>query len=178
MDFIKIREEHLELILKWRTSEQVTRFMYTDIEYNLEKQFQWYETIKKQENSFYWLISYKGHLIGLLSINDIDWVHKHSTFGFYIGEPKFNIIGGRIHPYLYNYVFFELGLNKVYAEVLEGNTGMEKMHMHYGHRFVGTYKQHIFKYNKYHDVNVYELLKEDWLQSKKQFHHLIGNFEQ
>lgn len=38
MQFVSIKEEHLELILNWRTSEFVTRYMYTDIEYDLVKQ--------------------------------------------------------------------------------------------------------------------------------------------
>lgn len=38
MKWIPIEEKHLQQILDWRTSEQVTRFMYTDIECNLENQ--------------------------------------------------------------------------------------------------------------------------------------------
>ena len=49
MKWIQIQEQHLKQILDWRTSEEITKYMYTDIEYNLENQKNGgkkYETIK------------------------------------------------------------------------------------------------------------------------------------
>jgi hypothetical protein len=37
MKFRKVREQDLELILKWLTRPEVTRYMYTDVEYDMEK---------------------------------------------------------------------------------------------------------------------------------------------
>ena len=33
--------EHAELLLDWRTRPEITRFMFTDIEPDLERQLQW-----------------------------------------------------------------------------------------------------------------------------------------
>ena len=167
VEFILLREEHLETILRWRTSEQVTRYMYTDIPYDMEQQRQWYESVKNDLKNRYWVIRHKEQLIGLISLNQIDMQHRHATVGFYIGDSAFHIIGGLIHPYFYNYVFKELGLHKVYAEVMDGNENICKMHRMYGLRNIGMYKEHIFKYGKYHDVHIFELLAETWEQQQR-----------
>ena len=41
ISFRKISENDLLMILGWRTNPEVTRYMSTDIEYNLEKQINW-----------------------------------------------------------------------------------------------------------------------------------------
>jgi UDP-4-amino-4,6-dideoxy-N-acetyl-beta-L-altrosamine N-acetyltransferase len=36
-EFEKLKEEHLELILNWRTEEFITKYMFTDVDYNMDK---------------------------------------------------------------------------------------------------------------------------------------------
>jgi len=176
LSFKKLEESDLELVLEWRTSEHVTKFMYTDIEKNMENQRKWFNRISQDDSQFYWIIQYNQHPIGLISLNQIDRVNKKATFGYYLGDLNYSIIAGRIHPYLYNFAFFELGLNKLYAEVMEGNEGMMKMHLHYGFTHVGTFKEHIFKYGKYHDVEYFELLSSTWKNHCVKFHKCKAKF--
>lgn len=174
--FRKLEERDLPQVLDWRTSEHVTQYMYTDIEYNLENQRKWFEKISASTTEYYWIIEVKDQPIGLISLNHMDPDNKKTTFAYYIGNLDYSIIAGRIHPYLYNYVFFELGYNKIYAEVMEGNIGMMKMHLHYGFTHVATFKQHIYKYNRYHDVEYFELLAEDWKENCEKFHKFKADF--
>ncbi|OEH86753.1 UDP-4-amino-4,6-dideoxy-N-acetyl-beta-L-altrosamine N-acetyltransferase [Desulfuribacillus stibiiarsenatis] len=176
MEFIKLKEEHLEIVYKWRRAPHVTQFMYSDISEDYNKHLQWYQTTLNDSHNKYWMIKSKDSLIGLISLNRMDTVHRHATFGYYIGDTNFNIIGGRIHPYLYNYAFNTLGLHKLFAEVMEGNTNMCKMHTIYGFREVGVYKEHIYKYEKYHDVTIFELLAEDWKKNHK-YQRYVAEFE-
>ncbi len=162
IDFIKLKEEHLEQVLKWRTKENVTKFMFTDIEYNLINQKKWFEKVSKRPTEKYWVIAIKGNLIGLLSLNNLDFANKRTSWGFYIGDDNYRMYGGIIPPYLYNYVFYHLNLNKITVEIMEGNHSVTKIHKLHGYREVGIFKNHIFKNNQFHDVYLMELLKVDW----------------
>lgn len=174
--FRKLEEQDLQQVLDWRTAEHVTQYMYTDIEYILDNQRKWFKRISASSTDYYWIIEIKGQPIGLISLNDMDPVHKKTSFAYYIGDLNYSIIAGRIHPYLYNFVFFELGYNKVYAEVMEGNEGMMKMHLHYGFTHVATFKEHIYKYGRYHDIEYFELLASYWQKKCTKFHKLRASF--
>ena len=103
--FIKLREEHLEQVLEWRTQEDVTKFMNTDIEKDMDKQRAWFRRISNSKNDAYWVIEIKEKPIGVISLNNIDFVNKRTSWGFYIGEEKYRLYGGIIPPYFYNYIF-------------------------------------------------------------------------
>ena len=45
INFISLKEEHLEIVLKWRTQAEVTKYMSTDIEKNIVKQKEWFKKI-------------------------------------------------------------------------------------------------------------------------------------
>lgn len=169
MQFVTVKEDHLEQILKWRTSEFVTRYMYTDTEYDMEKQKKWYESIKIDHNSFYWVMVYKDKPIGLVSITDIQHRHKRAYWNYYIGDPAFSMLGGFIGPYVYNYAFQKLGLNKLMGEVMEENEGVRKLHLKLGAREVGYLADHIFKYERFHHVFIYEMTKAMWETAGKKF---------
>ena len=168
--FRKLQEHDLEQVLEWRTSEHVTQYMYTDLEKNLENQHKWFEKVSNDPTQYYWIIEVKEQSIGLISLNQMDYQNRKTSFAYYIGDLSYSIIAGRIHPYLYNFVFFELGFNKIYAEVMEGNEGMMKMHLHYGFTHAATFKEHIYKYDKFHNIEYFELLATDWKEKCTKFH--------
>lgn len=166
-EFVKLKEEHLEMVLNWRTREDITRYMITDVEYDLDKQRKWFDKINKNPSESYWIIKYHAKPIGLISLNDIDLKNRHTRWGYYIGEEKYRMYGAIIPYYLYSYVFEKLNLNKIIAEVLEGNDRVIKLNLLHGYRKVGIFKNHIFKNGKFHDLILLELTKKDWLKTGK-----------
>ncbi len=178
MRFVKLREEHLEQVLKWRKSEHVTRFMYTDVEDNIEKQFRWYQRISNDSTCRYWVIYIKEQPIGLVSINDIDDVNCRATWAYYIGDMNFSMVGAMIGPYLYNYAFETYKLHKLSGEVMAENINVRKIHQMHGSREVGFYRDHVFKNGQYHDIYIYEMLAEEWEKKKVKFRKYVGVFEE
>ena len=49
IEFESLKEEHLEMLLKWRTQPDVTKYMATDIKYDMEQQKQWFQTLSNDE---------------------------------------------------------------------------------------------------------------------------------
>lgn len=178
LKFVKIREDHLELILNWRVKPEVTRYMFTDVEYNMSSQRKWFQSISKDKSSKYWLISYQDKLIGLINLTDIDKKDKHCKWGYYIGEQEYRSLGGLISPYLYNYVFLQMKFKKIIAEVTAGNDNVIGLHQLHGYQYVGIFKDDIFKNGKYHDVHVFELLADTWLSLQSRYGKCTAVFEE
>lgn len=162
MKWIPIEEAHLQQILDWRTSEQVTKFMYTDIEYNLEQQYKWLERIKADQMGQYFIMEYRDEYIGFISLTNIHWTYKRATWNFYIGNMKYAMLAGFLGAYMYNYAFNELGLEKLNGEVMDINEGVRKLHIKQGAREVGVLERHIVKNDIWHDVYMFEMTKERW----------------
>jgi len=167
LKFLKIKEEHLELILDWRTSPDVTRYMFTDIERSMDNQKKWHQKIQTDETSQYWVISYQDKPIGMVYLSNIDFSNKQCTWGYYIGEASSRMLGGIIPPYLFNYVFHEMGFSKICAEIMEGNENAIKLNEMFGFKLIERRENNIHKYDEDHDVFVYELLGSAWNASGK-----------
>lgn len=177
MKWIPIEEEHLQLVLDWRTSEHVTRYMYTDIAYDLVQQQRWLESIRCDEHGRYWLMSYRDRLIGYISLTSIDRRHKRAYWNFYIGEPEYAMLAGFVGAYMYNYAFYTLDFEKLMGEVMAGNESVRKLHLQLGAREVGVLEKHIFKYDEWHDVYIYEMTKDRWSDAGKKYVRYVPEVE-
>ena len=58
--------------------------------------------------------------------------------------------------------FEELGLARIYAQVIAGNTASMRVLSKLGMIQEGTKRQHVKKGNKLHDIVLYGLLREEW----------------
>ena len=178
MRFVRVKEEHLEKILRWRTSERVTRYMFTDVAYDMERQREWFRSVSADESSRYWVVVSGETEIGLVSLNKIHPVNRSAHWAFYIGEPEYGTAAAVIGPCLYRYAFDSLGLNKLIGEVMEDNTAVRRIHLMHGAREVGVYRQHVWKYGKFHDVVVFEMLAEEWRRIERKYAKFAGEFEE
>ncbi|MBF0594170.1 MAG: UDP-4-amino-4,6-dideoxy-N-acetyl-beta-L-altrosamine N-acetyltransferase [Candidatus Omnitrophica bacterium] len=167
ISFVDLQQEHLELVMGWRLKPEVSQFMFTDIECDLEKQRQWFARIVRDRTCRYWVVRFQGLPIGVVNLAGIDPVHRRCTAGYYIGESAYRNIGAMIPPYVYNHVFRDMGFRKIYGEVIAGNGNVLKMHALHGFREVGVYHEHVYKDGRFHDVVLIELLAEDWLKQKR-----------
>ncbi len=74
-------------------------------------------------------------------------------------------------------MFEKLELNKLYCQVLSWNDIVVKIHHKYGSKIEVNFRQHIFKCNKFYDIVCMGILKEEWLEIKKQFEFQIIEIE-
>lgn len=167
--FEKLKRDHLDLVLKWRISEHVSKVMLTKVENNLDLQNAWYKKIICDPSKKYWIINFNDIPIGLINLDAIDLKNSRCKAGYYIGDLSYLTLGGLIPVYLYNYVFTLLKLNKIYGEVVSSNGRMLRLHDLHGFRRVGTLKKHVFKDGEFLDVVIVELINEDWFK--------LGKFE-
>jgi UDP-4-amino-4,6-dideoxy-N-acetyl-beta-L-altrosamine N-acetyltransferase len=146
--FKKIKIEDAQLLLDWRTSERVTKYLNSDIEYNILKQIKWIENTYNDKENFYWIIEINNLKVGLISLTNLNLENKTANWGYYIGEESFLGLGSFVPPYLYNFVFNELNLDFLHAEVFYNNTIVINMHLKFGYDFNPNNDSVIFKNNK------------------------------
>lgn len=161
--FRKPQISDAQMILDWRTRPEVTRYMYTDVAYDLDKQKVWLEKCSEREDYRHYLVCSDDRPVGYVCFHDIDWQNKCCSNGSYLGDlSERTKIGALWTWYIHDYVFYELKMHKMVTTFMSGNDRVVKGQEVNGLRHVGIYRDHIYKYERYHDVYVFELLKEDW----------------
>jgi len=167
----KIKNEDLELIMKWRMSPQVTSYMYTDPVLTIESQRLWLGSISKSDEVLYWIIEYDNVAIGVMNICDIDKVNRKCSWAYYIGDTSFRGkgIAVTLECNIYDYVFETLGFNKLCCEVFETNGRVVKMHEKFGTETEGILREHIIKGDVKYNVVTMGILKQKWNTSRENF---------
>ena len=167
---IKLEKIHLELVMNWRMKKEVTKYMFTDPILTMEKQVDWFKNIK---NELYWIIEKENQPIGLINIVNINVNDKSCYCGHYIGEEGYRGIGigKNVECNIYDYIFETLKLNKIYFEVIGYNIAAIRLHQSLGCEKERILKDYIKKYNEYHDVIVFSMEKEQWLNIKRNYQY-------
>lgn len=173
---IKLRhltEDDLKKVLKWRTSEQVTKYMFSDIEYNHSKQKKWFYENKSNPNKQTWMIVYNDFDIGIIDLSDIDLINKRCFFGYYIGEiaVRGKGLASQLLCNIHDYVFHDLQMNKLCGDIFAFNEIAIKVREKHGSEIEGVFKQHIYKNGQFHDVVRMAILKEKWLSIRDEFNY-------
>ena len=167
----KLREEDLEMVAKWRMLPEITKFMYTDPIITPESQRKWFKLIKNDDSVRYWVTLADNIKVGLISLTDIDYINKRCYIGHYIADINFKGKGlsKTLEYNIYEYIFYNLKLNKLCFEILSFNKIPIKLHKKFGSEVEGVLKQHIYKNGTFYDVVCMGITKDKWNNIRKQF---------
>lgn len=171
LKFTRMQISDAALLLKWRTSPEITQHMYTDmVEPSIAKQEAWINAMNSKDDYFGYIILDAFQPVGFLCFTDIEQTHSRCSTGSYIYERKARLkYALTLHTYICNYAFVKLQLNKIVNYVMDANAKVVKLQKLHKTRLVGCLHQHIVKNGSYHDVHVFEQLKQDWTQQKQHF---------
>lgn len=167
----KIQEEHLEMVRNWRNSPDVSMFMYTNDYITEEDQKKWYGKIKNDPSKKYWVVDLENSYVGVVNIVDIDLRNRRCFWAYYLADSSVRGkgLGKIIELNIIKYVFEVLNLNKLCCEVFAFNEKVVKIHEKFGSKIEGTFRQHIYKDNQFHDIICMAILRDDWNQIKETF---------
>lgn len=174
-------QSDLLMILQWRTNPDITKFMNTDIEFDIDKQYQWYEEkVSIHSPALHWVIVHNDRPVGFLNLENYDKENHTTSWSYYIGELESRIIGSLIPAYFYNYMFFkrDIELDKIYGQLFKDNLKVLKMHQLYGVKEVELLKDHIYKHGKSFDIISIEMSRKNWLSQKEKFQNYHSIFEE
>ena len=168
-----ISEDDLEMIMNWRMSESVTKYMNTDPKLTMEGQKKWFASLGDNDKVRNWVIEVDGVPAGLINLIDIDWENGNTSWGYYIGEEKLRSLKTAIslEMSLYDYCFDVLGFNEVHNEVFKLNEGVWKLHLACGNRIVREGIGEVEKNGVSYDIVHLTIERDEWfaLREKKKY---------
>jgi hypothetical protein len=135
LSFREIEPEDAEMILHWRTSPRVAKFMKTVVDHGVDEQKRWILNCRKRPDFYHWLIRDQGEDIGYVSLSEYDPINKTASWGFYVGDDERVRLGGWVPPPFYHFCFTHLGIERLDAEMLYFNTSVIDLHRLHGYSF-------------------------------------------
>jgi RimJ/RimL family protein N-acetyltransferase len=156
-----VEKEDLPLLYKWRNDEDVFRFLGGGFQPISQ------ETLSNQLNSMvdmygkdrrFIILDENCSAIGFIGLYDINWIHRTSEIGIYIGEKTSHGKGyGKdsvqaLEAYAKNY----LNIRKIKLNVVENNRSALKFWMSLGYEIIGTYHAERYIGGQFHNVVIME----------------------
>nr|WP_315100992.1 UDP-4-amino-4,6-dideoxy-N-acetyl-beta-L-altrosamine N-acetyltransferase [uncultured Catonella sp.] len=175
----KIIEDDLELIMKWRMSPDITKYMRTNPKLTLEGQKKWLEKINISKEVEYWMILVDDMPAGIINLADIDWKNKRATWGWYVGEKHLRSfqLAISLEMSLQEYVFEKLKFNELYSDVLSENKGVIRINELCGSRVIKEEIDEVEKEGKKYSVTYLSITCDIWNEIKKLLNYTRINFD-
>jgi len=176
-----MKQDDMELVMHWRMSPEVSKYMFTDPKLTISSQLEWYKKISASSFDKYWIVELLQEEIpvGVISLNKIDYVNLHCSWAYYIGDLRARGKGLAtiLECNINDYVFDTLKLNKIWGEAFKFNEKVISIHQKFGNKIEGVFKDHIFKNGQFYDVVRYAIRKEEWLQIRSNFNYVRIDIE-
>jgi UDP-4-amino-4,6-dideoxy-N-acetyl-beta-L-altrosamine N-acetyltransferase len=152
-------------LLAWHNQPEVARWMYSDHAISPEEHARWFEAAMADRRRRYWVIEAGGKPVGLANLYDLAPEHRRTSWAYYLADPstRGQGIGAFVEYWVIEHVFADLGLHKLWCEVLIGNEGVWKLHEGFGFRREALFRDHVMKDGAPADVVGLGLLKSDWV---------------
>jgi UDP-4-amino-4,6-dideoxy-N-acetyl-beta-L-altrosamine N-acetyltransferase len=112
------------------------------------------------------VLTQDGETMGLVSVTAIDPIHKRADWAFYLAPEARGGLGAALEYHLLEYVFGELGLEKLNCEVLETNPAVVRMHGKFLFQEEGFRRSNVSKDGVRIGVHFLGLTREDWMAGR------------
>lgn len=145
-----------------RNQLSVRKSMYTEHEIALDEHLDWLERLGSDTKQIVFIVLVENVVSGVVSVNAIDRLHRKSDWAFYLDENVRGGLGAALEFALINFVFEELGLEKLNCEVIETNDAVVKLHKKFGFVEEGFRRENILKNGRRIGVFFLGLTKSDW----------------
>lgn len=163
-----VTEGDRERLLAWRNSPDVAAYMYSDHVISREEHDRWFDGLAGDPGRRYWVIETNGRPVGLANLADISRAHGRCAWAYYLADPSVRGlgVGSYVEYRMLEYVFGDLGLRKLWCEVLASNEAVWKLHMRYGFRQEALFRAHVVKAGRTQDVVGLGILAEEWRERR------------
>lgn len=131
--FREVLEGDAELTLKWRTNTRVSQQMATEFSGDLSTQRIWIHQAYQRTDYYHWIFECADEPIGLVSLSNIDMSDRTAFWGIYVGEDSAQGYGLMATIAFYNCIFAQFELSRLFAEVLDSNEMVSRMHEKMGY---------------------------------------------
>ena len=127
----------------------------------IQQQYTWLN----QNLSVTWAITINdsGNLIGAIGLMNFSEAFEHAELGYWIGKPFWNRgYATEAAQAIVEYGFRKLDLNRIHAHHFSRNESSGKVLLKIGLKHEGTLKQHVKKWDKFEDIELFGILKSEF----------------
>ena len=152
----------------WRNAPEVAAYMYTDHQISPEEHARWFAGLEGDPRRDYRIIEVDGAPAGPANFYDIDPVQGRASWAYYLADPavRGKGVGGFVEYAMIERAFGEMGLRKLWCEVLITNETVWKLHQKFGFKQEALLRAHVVKAGVPIDVMGLGLLAEDWAATR------------
>lgn len=143
-DFRVVDEKDLEMLARHRNSQDTWMTLTTPLPVYPHRQRTWLESLGKTD--MYFIGRYDSIDVGVLRVNDIDWVNRNCAVGIDI----FQKYRGRGHAtplfkLLCRYAIRHMNMHHLWLLVMKNNHRAIKVYKNVGFKEEGVLREHIYR---------------------------------
>ena len=114
-NFILLSVEEKKMVLEWRNSPDIRKWMYNRDEISLQDHFDFIDGLKERDDRYYWLVfDPKGRPMGVFNVVDVDRNNEIAETGNY-ARPSNLLDSFNFSKEYFNFYFNVLGFSKMFS---------------------------------------------------------------
>jgi RimJ/RimL family protein N-acetyltransferase len=152
-----LKHDHLGWLKEWRNNPDIMRWFRQDRLLTEESQETWFKSLSRLDVHFMMVES--GSPYGYCCLKGIHPTHRSAEFSVFSTIPRPRNYYALKE--LFNHGFYDLGLHRIYSDVIEGNSAL-KLYKHMGFREEGRNVKIYWKEGAWVDSVNIAMLKEDY----------------
>jgi RimJ/RimL family protein N-acetyltransferase len=174
IDLVAANSKWANLFCSWINNPKVrhySRNMWPQTLEDVKKRFETSPDRCIRDKANFWIYhKQEKRPIGVVGLDEINWVSRNANLFALIGEPDHwgKGIAGEACALVIKYGFTELNLHKIDAGIFSPNKRSLRAAEKLGFEKEAIIKEEIYIDGKYHDNHKFSLLKRDWFQLKKE----------
>ncbi|MFW3355862.1 UDP-4-amino-4,6-dideoxy-N-acetyl-beta-L-altrosamine N-acetyltransferase [Aliarcobacter butzleri] len=135
INFVDLSLKEKKMILEWRNSPNIKKYMYTQDEISLENHLNFIEYLKNSKDKLYFLVKKDDEYIGVIYFNNIK-ENESLEMGIYT-NPNLKGYGKISLESIINFSFNILKVKKIFAEVFFENEKAYNLYKNYNFIKIG-----------------------------------------
>jgi UDP-4-amino-4,6-dideoxy-N-acetyl-beta-L-altrosamine N-acetyltransferase len=151
-----------DTVLRWRRDASVLTQLFSDAPPTREAHLRWLADVEARGDRHEFVIVEREsrRAVGTIGLGQIDRRHRRAEYGVLIGEPdaRGKGLAAEASRLLLRYAFGELGLHRVFLNVLADNEAALRLYERLGFKTEGCLRQHVSKGGRLRDVIVMAVL--------------------
>lgn len=169
IDLRELRDEDEGVLFQWRSEPEVDRWMSDAAFPSADAHAAWFSSLRSDPDMRGWLITRGGTAAGLLTLTGLLSHHRRAGWNWFLGsaEARGRGVGRAAQVLGLDRAFGELGLHKVFAEVMADNDAALKAQAASGFRREGYLRGHVLKNGAPRDVVLLGILADEWLELRE-----------
>ena len=161
INFINMNEKEARMVLRWRNSPQIRKWMYDSHKISWDEHSKFIESLKHQNQKFYYLVKRKNEYLGVINLVKVDWKNKNAYLGIYVAPEKIGM-GRRLGRVLLKLAFEFFHLHTLKLEVIKDNFRAITFYKKLGFKKEGELKEFVIRNGRWKNVIVMGMTENEY----------------